>query len=156
MPFAHNHNSLDSQNNNLQSDSRACSPKSNRLVRIRILLEHLRTLWHHYFDHVDGLVFVIDSNDHHRLPLAKAELKGIYQYESLRHVPLVVLANKQDNHGALSAEIIAEKLDLTEWSTESYRIVPCCALTGDSLTNGFTMLAKMIRKRQKLRRRRTN
>jgi small GTP-binding protein len=114
--------------------------------------DHLRTLWHHYFDNVDGLVFVIDSTDHRRILLSKAELKGIYQHESMKNVPLVVIANKQDSHEALSAEIIAEKLDLIQWPNGSYYIIPCCALTGDGLTDGFSTLAKMIRKQSKSRR----
>ncbi|CAF2751999.1 unnamed protein product [Rotaria sp. Silwood2] len=114
--------------------------------------DHLRTLWHHYFDNVDGLVFVIDSTDRRRLLLAKAELKGIYSHDSMKNVPFVVIANKQDSKEALSAEIIAEKLDLIHWPNESYHIVPCCALTGDGLTDAFTVLAKMIRKQNKNRR----
>ncbi|CAF4361180.1 unnamed protein product [Rotaria socialis] len=111
--------------------------------------DHLRTLWHHYFDNVDGLVFVIDSTDRHRLSLSKAELKGIYQHESMKNVPLIIIANKQDSKEALSAEVLAEKLDLIHWPNESYFIIPCCALTGDGLTGAFKCLARMIRKRNK-------
>ncbi|CAF1179669.1 unnamed protein product [Rotaria sp. Silwood1] len=114
--------------------------------------DHLRTLWHHYFDNVDGLVFVIDSTDRRRIHFSKAELIGIYQHDSMKNVPLVVIANKQDSKEALSADIIAEKLDLIHWSNESYHIIPCCALTGDGLTDAFTILAKMIKKQDKNRR----
>jgi signal recognition particle receptor subunit beta len=70
----------------------------------------------------------------------------------MKNVPLVVIANKQDSPEALPAEIIAEKLDLIQWPNGSYYIIPCCALTGDGLTDGFTTLAKMIRKQCKSRR----
>jgi ADP-ribosylation factor protein 1 len=112
--------------------------------------DHLRTLWHHYFDNIDGLVFVIDSTDHQRMGLSKAELIGIYQHESMNHIPLVIIANKQDSQDALSADVIEEKLDLKKWSHGSYKIVPCCALNGDGLTDAFTVLVKLIRKRSKL------
>jgi ADP-ribosylation factor protein 1 len=118
--------------------------------------DHLRTLWHHYFDNVDGLVFVIDSTDRYRLLLSKAELKGIYQHDSMKNAPLVVIANKQDSPDALSAEAIAEKLDLNQWPNGSFHIIPCSALTGDGLTDAFTTLAKMIRKQSKNRRLETN
>ncbi|CAF1418635.1 unnamed protein product [Rotaria magnacalcarata] len=111
--------------------------------------DHLRTLWHHYFDNVDGLVFVIDSTDCRRLSLSKAELNGIYQHESMKNVPLIIIANKQDSKEALSAEVLAEKLDLIHWPNDSYFIIPCCALTGAGLTDAFKCLAKMIRKRNK-------
>ncbi|CAF0833914.1 unnamed protein product [Rotaria sp. Silwood1] len=111
--------------------------------------DHLRTLWHHYFDNIDGLVFVIDSTDARRLNLARAELEGIYQHDSMKHVPLIVLANKQDTLDALPAEYIAEKLNLVQWPNGSYYIIPCCALTGAGLTDAFTTLAHMIRQYKK-------
>ena len=112
----------------------------------------LRTLWRHYFDNIDGLVFVIDSTDYQRLPLSKAELKGIYQHDTMKNVPLVIIANKQDSKEALSVETIVDKLDLVERPNGSYCIIPCCALTGDGLTDAFTILAKLIRKQHKKRR----
>ena len=114
--------------------------------------DHLRTLWHHYFDNVDGLVFVIDSTDSRRLHVARAELEGIYQHDSMKNVPLIILANKQDSDDALSGEHIAGKLALLEWPEGSYYIIPCCALTGDGLTGAFTTLAQMIRTQHKSRR----
>jgi small GTP-binding protein len=114
--------------------------------------DHLRTLWHHYFDNVDGLVFVIDSTDNRRLHLARAELEGVYQHDSMKDIPLIVLANKQDADDALPSEHIATKLDLLAWPEGSYYIIPCCAITGDGLTEAFTTLAQMIRTHQKSRR----
>ncbi|CAF1097912.1 unnamed protein product [Rotaria sordida] len=111
--------------------------------------DHLRTLWHHYFDNVDGLVFVIDSTDGHRLHVARAELEGIYQHDSMKSVPLIVLANKQDTEDALPPAYIAEKLNLLAWPNGSYYIIPCCALTGDGLTDAFSTLAQMIRLQKK-------
>lgn len=113
--------------------------------------DHLRTLWHHYFDNVDGLAFVIDSSDRERLALSKAELHGIFHHETMKRVPLVIIANKQDRDGALSSDTIAEKLELHQWSHGPYQIVPCCAITGDGLSSAFTMLAKMVRKQAKSR-----
>ncbi|CAF1253921.1 unnamed protein product [Adineta steineri] len=113
--------------------------------------DHLRTLWHHYFDNVDGLVFVIDSTDRNRLSLAKAELKGIFHHDTMKNVPLVIIANKQDRTDALSTDILIEKLDLNQWYNGTFNIIPCCALTGDGLKSAFTVLAKTIRKQAKNR-----
>jgi signal recognition particle receptor subunit beta len=70
----------------------------------------------------------------------------------MKNVPLIVLANKQDANNALSAEHIAGKLNLLAWPDGSYYIIPCCAITGDGLTEAFTTLAQMIRAQQKSRR----
>jgi small GTP-binding protein len=34
-------------------------------------------LWRHYFDHIDGVVFVVDSTDEEKLLFAKEELKRL-------------------------------------------------------------------------------
>ena len=111
--------------------------------------DHLRSLWHHYFENVDGLVFVVDSTDHRRLSVARSELEGIFSYDLMKSVPLVVLANKQDDEDALSPGEISEKLNLLSKSDNSYFVAPCCALSGEGLTDAFTTLVRMIRFRQK-------
>ena len=113
--------------------------------------DHLRTLWHHYFDHVDGLVFVVDSADQRRFSLAKAELKGIYQHDSMKNVPMVILANKQDSKDAIKSESIADRMDLTSWFNGNFHVQSCCALTGDGLIPAFNTLAKLIRKQSSQR-----
>lgn len=70
----------------------------------------------------------------------------------MKHVPLIVLANKQDADDALSGEYIAGKLNLLAWPEGSYYIIPCCAINGDGITDAFTVLAQMIRTQRKSRR----
>lgn len=109
--------------------------------------DHIRTLWHHYFDKVDGLVFVIDATDQRRLSSAKAELLAIFQHESMKQVPLVIIANKQDKPGALKKDDILRKLDMSNWSHGPYEIQEASALKGDGLTDAFTALTKLIPKK---------
>lgn len=40
-------------------------------------------LWKHYFDHIEAVVFVIDSTDEEKLLFAKEELRRILTDESL-------------------------------------------------------------------------
>ena len=112
--------------------------------------DKLRSLWHHYLQNLDGLVFVIDSTDHQRIALARAELIGIYQHDSMKNVPLVVMVNKQDRPDALSADVVADQLGLNKWTHSLYHVVPCCALNGDGITDGFIKLARLIRKKSKI------
>ncbi len=95
---------------------------------------------------------MIDSTDARRLHIARAELEGIYQHDSMKHVPLIVLANKQDAEDALTGEQIAGKLDLLAWPEGSYYIIPCCAINGEGITDAFTVLTQMIRTQHKSRR----
>merc|ERR1719330_1744709 len=65
--------------------------------------EKLRPLWRHYFAEADGLIFVVDSNDVERIApkddeegSAKRELHRCLADDSLKGIPLLIFANKQD------------------------------------------------------------
>ena len=53
-------------------------------------------LWKHYFDSVDGLIFVVDSTDRGRIAKAKAELSRVGKDPSLSQVPDLLMFNKCD------------------------------------------------------------
>ena len=53
-------------------------------------------LWKHYFDSVDGLIFVVDSTDRGRIAKAKAELSRVGKDPALSQVPYLLLFNKCD------------------------------------------------------------
>ncbi|XP_073345756.1 ADP-ribosylation factor-like protein 14 [Pagrus major] len=98
----------------------------------------MRPHWRHHYTDTAGLVFVVDSWDQKRLDEARKELHRVLRYESLRGVPLVVLANKQDLQGALSPEALCLKLDLRRvCEGRAWFIQPCSATTGMGLEEGF-------------------
>lgn len=68
----------------------------------------LRSYWRNYFECTDGLVWVVDSADKMRLNTCREELNVLLQEERLAGATLLVLANKQDLPGALSAQEIKE------------------------------------------------
>lgn len=53
-------------------------------------------LWKHYFDHINAIIFVVDSTDSDRFLFAKEELYKIVKEESLKGVPILLLYNKID------------------------------------------------------------
>lgn len=67
-------------------------------------------LWKHYFDHIDGVIFVVDSTDEDKLFLAKDEIKRLLSNkdstagssahkdsgEGLGDVPFLLMYNKKD------------------------------------------------------------
>ncbi|XP_058852525.1 ADP-ribosylation factor-like protein 9 isoform X1 [Acipenser ruthenus] len=71
---------------------------------------NLRTYWTQYLQSAHVLVYVVDSADKERLPLAKAELHRLMAADS--QLPLVVLGNKQDRRAALRAPELQEALSL--------------------------------------------
>ncbi|XP_013859523.1 ADP-ribosylation factor-like 10 isoform X2 [Austrofundulus limnaeus] len=72
--------------------------------------EHLRRYWLDYLRRTHVLVYVVDSSDRTRLPLAKAELHRLLGVEP--QLPVVVLGNKQDKPGAVSVSELHEALSL--------------------------------------------
>ena len=59
--------------------------------------DKIRPLWRHYYKGVNGVIFVIDSNDEARFPEAKKELDEMLNKEELlKDVFCLVFINKQD------------------------------------------------------------
>merc|ERR1719245_2639198 len=59
-----------------------------------------RSVSHNYYAEVHGILFVVDAADASRLEEAKAVLTECANHESLRGVPVLCMANKQDNPNA--------------------------------------------------------
>ena len=57
--------------------------------------EKIRALWKHYFQNIQGLIFVIDSSDRDRIDEACNELHRLLAEDELRNVALLIFANKQ-------------------------------------------------------------
>lgn len=68
----------------------------------------LRSYWRNYFESTDGLVWVVDAADRMRLDACREELNILLLEERLAGATLLVLANKQDLPGALSAQEIKD------------------------------------------------
>jgi len=62
----------------------------------------IRPYWRNYYDQTDALIYVIDSADRRRMEETGVELQQLLDEERLSHVPLLVMANKQDLLNALS------------------------------------------------------
>nr|XP_004652437.1 ADP-ribosylation factor-like protein 14 [Jaculus jaculus] len=114
--------------------------------------EKMRAAWGCYCEDADGLLYVVDSTDQQRLEDSRKEFKHILQNEHIRNVPVVVLANKQDVPGALSAEDITRMFRVKKLcSDRSWYVQPCCAITGDGLAEGFRKLSAFLKSRTKSR-----
>ncbi|XP_075712591.1 ADP-ribosylation factor-like protein 10 isoform X1 [Rhinoderma darwinii] len=72
--------------------------------------QNLRTYWNQYLAKAHIMVYVVDSTDDIRLPLARHELHRLL--EEAPQLPLMVLANKQDCKSALSMSDIHSELSL--------------------------------------------
>lgn len=113
--------------------------------------EKLRPLWKSYTRRTDGLVFVVDAAEAERMEEAKAELHRITRLAENQGVPVLVLANKQDLDGAMSATEVEKVLALHEFSSSTlHHTQGCSALDGQGLQPGLEKLYEMILKRKKM------
>lgn len=98
----------------------------------------IRSYWRNYFEKTDGLIWVVDSADRSRLEDCRRELHDLLDQEKLAGASLLVLANKQDLAGALSAAEISKVLGLggEQFSTRHWAIFGCSAVTGEGLEAG--------------------
>ena len=71
-----------------------------------------RRLWRNYFAAVEGIVFLVDTTDHKRLPEVKEELNKLLTDEQLTKTPFLILGNKIDAKDALSEAQLKQALGL--------------------------------------------
>ncbi|KAM3875189.1 ADP-ribosylation factor-like protein 14 [Diretmus argenteus] len=106
----------------------------------------MRPHWRHHYTDTAGLVFVVDSWDLRRLDEARKELHQVLRYQSLRGVPLLVLANKQDIPGALNPTELSQGLDLRRvCDGRAWFVQPCSAVTGMGLEEGFRRIVHLLK-----------
>ena len=108
--------------------------------------DRLRSLWRHYFEGTDGIIFVVDSNDRDRLCIAKDELQKLMAEDCMQDSALLVYANKQDLPQAMSPAEITDKLGLRSLKREWY-IQGSCAASGEGIYEGLDWLATTMKRR---------
>ena len=89
--------------------------------------EKIRKLWRHYYNNIDVVIFVIDSNDIGRLPEVKEELHQLLSEDQLRNSRVLIFSNKTDLPDSMNCGDIAKKIDLNSIK-QTWYIQPCCAL----------------------------
>ena len=84
----------------------------------------LRSLWQHYYtDTNDALIYVVDCSDIDRIDNeVKEELHALVAAEGNSHLPLLVLANKQDMPGAVSPQELIKRLELPSFRDREWMV----------------------------------
>ncbi|CAD6567327.1 MAG: hypothetical protein CYPHOPRED_001617 [Cyphobasidiales sp. Tagirdzhanova-0007] len=109
--------------------------------------DKIRPLWRHYFQNTQGIIFVVDSNDHERVTEAREELQRMLNEDELRDALLLIFANKQDLPNAMGAPEITDKLGLHALRNRDWFIQATCATSGDGLYEGLEWLSEKLKKR---------
>eukprot|EP00347_Sterkiella_histriomuscorum_P002773 403366854 len=101
-------------------------------------------LWKHYFDKIDGVIFVIDSTDREKLQKAKKELQSLMVDQSIGAVPFLIYFNKQDlTDQLITQEEIEQILDLQSEEQNRTICAQCCsAFNGQGIWDGIDQIIK--------------
>ncbi|CAB3403544.1 unnamed protein product [Caenorhabditis bovis] len=105
-----------------------------------------RSMWESYYSTAQGIVFVVDSSDKLRMPLARDELWMIMDHKDIAHkpVPILVLANKMDEPEAMTSAEISVSLGLEVIRGHHWTIQSTCALNGVGLDKAMQWLSSEI------------
>ncbi|KAL0216989.1 hypothetical protein RCL1_007472 [Eukaryota sp. TZLM3-RCL] len=102
--------------------------------------------WRQYFPNASIIVFVIDASDYDNLQESLGILREhVLQVESSKSRPLLILANKNDIKGSLSADQISRHLSQMVSSSSlerEYLIVSSSGKTGNGLSDIIKFMLK--------------
>ncbi|XP_072513749.1 ADP-ribosylation factor-like protein 13B isoform X2 [Salminus brasiliensis] len=117
--------------------------------------KRIRGIWKNYYSESYGVVFVVDSSDIQRIHETRDTMAEVLRHPRIAGKPVLVLANKQDQDGALAEADIIESLSLEKLVNENKclcQIEPCSAVLGygkkvdKSIKNGLNWLLNNIAK----------
>ncbi|XP_040910478.1 ADP-ribosylation factor-like protein 14 [Toxotes jaculatrix] len=106
----------------------------------------MREYWKSFHQDTAAVVFVVDSSDLERLEEARRELEDTLRSDQLQGRPLILLANKQDVNGALTATEIKDRFILRKsCSGRDWFVQPCSASTGFGIEEAFRRVVQMVK-----------
>jgi len=108
--------------------------------------EKIRQLWRHYYNNIDVLIFVIDSNDLGRIDEATKELHYLASEDELKNCIILIYSNKIDLPDSINHHSLAEKLNLSSIKQQWF-IQPTSATTGVGLIDGLQWIQNNIKKK---------
>ncbi|KAM9462413.1 small COPII coat GTPase SAR1B [Clarias gariepinus] len=115
-----------------------------------------RRVWKNYLPAVNGIVFLVDCADYHRLSESKIELDALLADETISNVPVLVLGNKIDRPEALSEVKLRELfalngqttgkgiVSLKELNARPLEVFMCSVLKKQGYGEGFRWLSQYI------------
>ncbi|OMJ86416.1 hypothetical protein SteCoe_12076 [Stentor coeruleus] len=109
----------------------------------------ISSLYKRFYENVQGIIFVVDSNDRYRIEDAYYELDKILKDNQLNDAVLLVFANKQDLPEAMKPDEIARKFKLYDIQGRNWLVQDSCACMGRGygISEGFEWLLNEIHKK---------
>ncbi|XP_054243641.1 ADP-ribosylation factor 4 isoform X2 [Indicator indicator] len=96
---------------------------------------------------LQGLIFVVDSNDRERIAEAASVLQKMLEEDELQDAVLLLFANKQDLPNAMAISEMTDKLGLQALRSRTWYVQATCATQGTGLYEGLDWLSNELSKR---------
>lgn len=104
----------------------------------------VRSLWTHYYENLNSLIFVIDSTDKERLWQVREELVKLNEDLKFHNISLLVFFNKQDLKESLELSELIDCTGVKEVLEMDVIVQKCSALSGDGLLEGIERLINFM------------
>jgi len=111
--------------------------------------EKIRPLWRHYYNNIDAIIFIIDSNDIGRMDEVKHELQYLTSEKQLKNAVLLILCNKQDLPNALSIDKIGELIEINKIK-QKWFVQETTAIYNKGIMEGLEWLYNNIEKKKEV------
>ncbi|XP_025111055.1 ADP-ribosylation factor-related protein 1-like [Pomacea canaliculata] len=110
--------------------------------------EELQSLWDKYYAETHAVIYVVDSSDRDRIEESKMAFDKMVFNSSLRGVPLLLLANKQDLEDCLTVSDIRHVFNPTPEvvGSRDCRTDGVSALRGDGVQESINWLSNCIKR----------
>jgi small GTP-binding protein len=110
--------------------------------------EKIRPLWRYYYEGIQAVIFVVDSNDRERVDEAAMEFKRMMNEDQLRDASVLIFANKQDLPNAITSSDLTDIMGLRFLKNRNWFLQASCAATGSGLYEGLDWLSRILTRKK--------
>lgn len=93
------------------------------------------------FSKCEGMIYVVDSNDHDSFNEAVEDFKLIITNETIKSVPILVFANKQDFKNSKTPIEITNLLEIKDLVKTPWLVQGSSAINGNGIKDGLKWLS---------------
>ena len=99
-----------------------------------------RALWEFYFDKVDGVVFVVDSQDQARIEESGSELVKLLSNPELKHKPFLILNHKKEESDGVTEEFLYKFFGLSDIIDREFHVLSTSIKDPTKIYSGFAWI----------------
>lgn len=104
----------------------------------------LRNIWDKYYTDCHAILFVVDATTPGRFEEAKTALDKPLGSRDTYGAPLLVMANKCDEHTAENAEEVASSLGLSAVTSRPHKVLQVSSHSGQGIADGMSWLVSAV------------